>query len=129
MTEYSEDEEEEDDDEEYAQEPSPIKKFGELSSTYTKMLGSEPVQESEAYGTYEEEEDEGEDEEEHDDYEDEDEEEQPGEEDEDDDLLKRLEAKYGKISGGSRDERRVEDQDYEEEDRDDGFGSWKRNVD
>lgn len=133
MAEYSEEDEEEE-DEDYAREPSPITKFGELSSTYSKMLGSEPAQEREAHGTYEEEEeDEAEDEEEHDDYEDDDEEEQHVEEEDDDDLLKRLEAKYGKISGRTRDERRAQEQDdgadYEEEDRDEGFGSWKRNVD
>lgn len=44
--------------------------------------------------------------------------------DEDEELLKRLEAKYGQIKRGKRDNPEI---DNNEEDFDEQFSSWKRN--
>ncbi|XP_063929189.1 aspartyl/asparaginyl beta-hydroxylase isoform X2 [Zophobas morio] len=126
--EYSDEDGEVESDED-RREVKPTKlKYGELRTTYARSLTpeSEPEYQTKPAEAddeeYEEEEEEEVEDEEEEEEEEEDEESETGEyekEDDDDDLLKRLEARYGKLQRGSREAQN--EKDLEEQ-----FSSWKR---
>lgn len=132
--EYSDEDEEEGDqygDEESAPKQSAVKqKYRELQTTYSRSLTPESDTElkrkSRLADDYEYDEDVDDEDEDEEDEEESDEEERYDEdeevsEDDDEELLKKLEAKYGKLK------HRKEEEDYEDEEEDDDqLSSWKR---
>lgn len=130
LSEYSEDEDDYDNQYDGRSKPANAKiRYQELQSTYSNTLTPdwEPREVRERRKNYEEEEDEEE-------LEGEGEEDYEDEISEDEDLLERLEAKYGRIRQSDEEaDDDIEDEgeddiEDEEELEEDDYGSWKRNL-
>lgn len=126
-SEYSDEDGEVESDEDRPEVKSAKAKYQELRTTYTRSLTpeSEPEYQCKPADADDEEYEEEDDDEDVEDEEVEDEEEEESDaaeyekEDDDEELLKRLEAKYGKLKRGEQADKR--------EDLDEQFSSWKRN--